>query len=169
MGPTVASVNPMKANCKILTVQLLRQDRVQFQCEVFANALVCGHLQIQLPRALAESWVDKLQPDESFDIQLPFTIDVQPQCPHCAAGDAFVAPGVHQVGSGPMTVQCTSIGMGALAPVGIASLGYPVNVVETLDGKLAQEPLVPLASISCHQGCRCANWPDCEHCGPPRL
>ena len=27
----------------------------------------------------------------------------------------------------------------------------------------------PTPSVSCHPGRRCANWPDCEHCGPPRI
>lgn len=28
---------------------------------------------------------------------------------------------------------------------------------------------VPPPRVSCHPGLRCANWPDCESCGPPRV
>ncbi len=32
----------------------------------------------------------------------------------------------------------------------------------------AGEPVHP-PIISCHPGLKCTAWPECEHCGPPRL
>ena len=60
---------------------VLRDERVQLQGSVFANALVLGNFQIQVSRQMAESWLDgSLVPGVGFDILLPEPAGTQVGC-----------------------------------------------------------------------------------------